>query len=416
MTMILFFIYLINLYIRPQDWVPYFLKWPVDYIVIIPTLLIGYFTSYREKRLEIPQHRLLFGFLICIFLSNVVHGDFAFGWQETVLFLKKVCIFYVFFFILTSQRKLAAGIWFILLLSVILGVEAIYQSTHGGIGWAGQGLYKGFTVDRVRWIGLWDGANIFALLLSLAVPLALEFGFGIRRFIPRLLGIVSVGILGYSIYLTNSKGGFITFLATMFFYFSFRMKRRSGGVIVLILVALIALAFAPSRLSITAVTGDTGRAHLWEQGIEWFKENPVLGIGKGHFRDDSYHHLVAHSNFIQNLAEVGFLGVFLFMGLIYFSFKGLLLTQNTLKKLGKTNSSLFSSTRAILISFIGFNVCTLFITMEIDIFYAWLGLCASTFSVLNREYTQVKMGFSGRDARNIFLIFLALLFGYWLKT
>lgn len=416
MTLILLFVYLINLYIRPQDWVPYFRGWPVDYIIIIPILLIGYFVSYKEKKIQIPQHHLLLGFLACVFLSNAIHGDLAFGWQELVLFVKKACVFYVFFLVLKSQKKLAAIIWFIVLLSVILGIQAIYQVAHGGTGWAGQGLYVGFVESRVKWVGLWDGANIFALLLNMAVPLALEFGFGRYSLISKIIGIISVYILGNSIFLTNSKGGFITFLATVFFYLSSRMKKRRGVFLALIIAAIIGFTFAPSRVSFDAVTGDTGRAHLWEQGIELFKENPILGIGKGHFRDDSYHHLLAHSNFIQNLSEVGFLGIFIFVGLIYFSFKGLYLTQKTLKGLNKTDSSLYSTSRALLISFIGFNVCTLFITMEIDIFYAWLGLCAAVFSILNREFTQVEMIFSRRDVRNIFLIIIGLLFVYWLKA
>lgn len=418
MSMILLFIYLINLYIRPQDWVPFFLGWPVDFIIIIPALIIGIIKNQQDKswRKPFPQHYFLASFLVCVFLSNMVHFNFASGWMELILFFKKVCVFYIFFLVIKTQKSLLIVIAFILCLTAALGVQAIYQSINSGIGWAGQGLYPGFAVERVMWVGLWDGANIFALLLCLAVPFALEFSFGPYTFIYRVISIMATGIIGYAIFLTNSKGGFITFLGIIFFYFAIRIKKRGATITVLILVAIIALAFAPSRVTIDAVLGDSARAHLWEQGIMWFKENPFLGIGKGHFQDDSYHHLVAHSNFIQNAAEVGIIGLFVFVSMVYYSFKGLVLTQKTLQKLGKTNISLYSSSRAILISFIGFNICTLFITMEIDIFYAWLGLCAVTFNILNREVTEVKMGFSKKDFRNIFLIIIGMLFLYWLKT
>ena len=76
------------------------------------------------------------------------------------------------------------------------------------------------------WVGLWDGANIFALLLCLAVPFALEFGFGPYPFIYRVISIMATGIVGHAIFLTNSKGGFVTFLGIIFFYFA--VKRTSG--------------------------------------------------------------------------------------------------------------------------------------------------------------------------------------------
>jgi putative inorganic carbon (hco3(-)) transporter len=417
MSMILLYIYLINLYIRPQDWVPLFLGWPVDFIIIIPTLIIGIIKNQQDKSWSppFPQHHFLAAFLVCVFLSNLVHFNIASGWEELILFFKKICVFYVFFLVVKTQKSLLIAIAFILCLTVVLGVQAIYQTINSGIGWAGQGYYAGFSVDRVRWIGLWDGANIFALLLSLAVPFALEFTFGPYPFIYRVFSSIAIGIIGYAIFLTNSKGGFITFLGIIFFYFAVRIKNKSAA-IVAIIVVLIVGALAPSRITIQAVLGDTGRAHLWEQGIMWFKENPLLGIGKGHFQDDSFHHLVAHSNFIQNAAEVGIIGLFVFVGMVYYSFKGLFLTQKKLKELGKTDISLYSSSRAILISFIGFNICTLFITMEIDIFYAWLGLCAVAFNVLNREVAEVKMAFSKKDFRNIFLIIIGMFFLYWLKT
>ena len=58
--MLLLFLYLINLYIRPQDWAPLFYAWPVDYIIIIPALLAGLVMQSAEnkKTVKNPQYGL----------------------------------------------------------------------------------------------------------------------------------------------------------------------------------------------------------------------------------------------------------------------------------------------------------------------------------------------------------------------
>ena len=72
------------------------------------------------------------------------------------------------------------------------------------------------------------------------------------------------------------------------------------------------IAIGPSRLSQNAAedSDDSSSRHrvdLWSEGLEMFKDNPVLGVGKGQFVGYTGTQ-VAHNAFIENLGETGLSG------------------------------------------------------------------------------------------------------------
>ena len=69
-----------------------------------------------------------------------------------------------------------------------------------------------------------------------------------------------------------------------------------------------------------------------------------------------------------------------------------------LKTVPGTNEETFKSlARALLVSMLGFNICTLFITMNIDLFYLLIGLCAAAINIMNKEIKPIQMSFTFKD-------------------
>lgn len=411
--MIFLLLYLINLYIRPQDWVEMFYAWPVDYLIIIPALIVAFLSSTADKHKlsKIPQYTLLIGLLVIIFLSNAINGEIVFGWGEFILFLKKVCIFIMVLLMIKSTNKLKWTMFFMVLLSSFIAYQAIQQFYSGGLGLAGQDFYHSGTGIRTRWVGLWNGANIMALLLNISVPFALEFVFGPYPVIFRITNVILTACLIGGIYTSNSRGGFVTLLAILFLYPLIKLKKKKFAIIVGILLALAALLYlAPSRANEISEKEESAhiRTRLWSNAMEKFTISPLIGIGKGRFKLTTSRHLVAHSNFMQNLAEIGAIGIFVWVALVYFSFKGLFFIYKTTPSPGTREYALKSLSQALLVSMVGFNICTLFITMEIDIFYLLLGLCAAAFNVMSREIKPMQMKFTLKDARNIVIIIFGM--------
>src|SRR5205823_13799830 len=66
-----------------------------------------------------------------------------------------------------------------------------------------------------------------------------------------------------------------------------------------------------------AIASGTGkqRTELWYTGLQMIKWSPLVGMGHGQFVQEEG--LVAHSSFVQALAEWGLLGGTMFIGLFY---------------------------------------------------------------------------------------------------
>jgi putative inorganic carbon (hco3(-)) transporter len=424
MSIILLLIYLNNLYIRPQDWVRGLYGLPVDYFTIIPALAYGFFLQAHEnKRLvRLPQYGFLAVLLIVIFLSDAVHNNVGLGLIEFVKFFKLVCVFTMILLLVNSTTKLKWTMSIMVLFSAFIGYQAIAQFLSGGTGFAGQDFYNigvDDVVNRTAWVGLWNGSNITALLLNLTIPFALEFAFGPYRKSWKILNFIFAACLVGGVYTTNSRGGFIALLAILFLYPLFRIRKKKTAIIAGILLAgAIFLYLAPSRAGLINSEEESAhyRTRLWSNGIEMFKDYPLLGVGKGKFKENTSLGLIAHSNFIQNLGEIGGIGIFVWVSILYFSFKGLWHCYSIKPGNNKGEIHLKSLSRALVVSFLGFNICTLFITMEIDLFYLLMGLCAAAANICNREIGPVRVRFTLKDFLAICGIIFGLLLFYHMYT
>lgn len=403
MGLIGIFSYLIAIFIRPQDFLPFMLGFPIVDAIAGLTLLIGIIGLIGQKRtISFPQNYFVVLFLLVVFLSNIVNNKSEAGIEQFIFYLKRSAIFFMFLLILNSSEQLKKTINFIIILIVFLAIQSIYQSRYG-IGFAGQSLMPGYEEVRVRWVGMWDGPNVLCLLFVLALPFTLEFTFGTYSILYRLINLFFTIILLYGVYLTNSRGGFVGFLSVIFFYLWTKFKdKKKAAVIGLFLSLVFTTFFAPSRMAnIRGETSAHERTWIWEQGLNVLKEKPLLGVGKGQF------HEVAHNNFIQNITETGLIGIFIFVSLIYLSFKALYIVRRSNFNTNK-NNILLNLTRPLLVSMVGFNVVTLFITMELDILFIWLGLCAVALNIARREIGGISFKFSMKDAIAVFFIIIVI--------
>ena len=406
--MIGIYAYLIAQFIRPQDFMPFMLGFPVVDIIVSLTLLFGLMNLMKEKKLIVlPQTYLIILYLFAVVISNVVNNNSDLIAERFIFFLKGAAIFFMFLSVINSKQELKRTLFFIIILTVFLAIQAIYQSKYG-INFSGQTLTPGYDEIRVRWVGMWDGPNVLCLLFTIAIPFALEFVFGPYSVLFRMVNLVFTFLLSYGIYLTNSRGGFIAFVATIFFYFLFKIRDKKKGIILGLSLGLTLVMFlAPSRMS--EIRGESSahqRSWIWERGINLFMEKPILGIGKGQFRSE--HGEVAHNNFVENMTDMGLIGLFLFIGIIYLSFKGLYIVYGILMKT-KKNIKMLSLARCLLVSLVAYNVSTFFVTMEHDIMFLWWGLCAVAFNIAKNEIPKMQFRFSLGDARNISLIMMTII-------
>jgi hypothetical protein len=409
-------LYCFLLYIRPGDWVPQVLDWPLEFTVLGTTAVAsGFRALQRQDEDDNPQvwtHcQFLVLWLIAIFLSDLTSGLFDSAVEFTIVYFKKAIISVTFWFALNSLGKLRWLLIAMVVLSAALGYQGIYQKAHG-YGWAGQALYWD---DRICWVGLWDGANVLSLLFVTSMPFVFEMIIGSWNWIVKVGALFCGGLILTGLVLAASRGGWLALGVIIMLYFKRRVGYLGLGIGALVMAGL--LIVAPSRLSRDDERdeGSTkGRIDMWAEGFEMFKYNPIFGIGKGQFSVYTSK-LIAHNAFVQNMGETGSLGLFAWVGLIYASYKSLRVVQQAADDI--EDKRVVAINEALYTSLTGYLAASMFITTDFDLLYLMLGITGAMPAIARRETgLPLPYEFGKSDVRNIVLIMAAAMTVIYMAT
>jgi O-antigen ligase len=383
----LLYIYFITLYLRPQDWVPFMLNWPVDYIIFAFLLVGSVFQLDGWQRLgKLPLLYVLMVWLVVIILSNLAQGGEG-SWYARAAFTeysKSFLIFMCLFLFLNSTGQIRRLIWFQIILSGLLAYQCIDQVATG-VGWAGQHLgWDDGHGGRAKWVGLWDGMNVLALLFVISFPFLIQFMFSPWNIFVRIISFLFAILIFQGLLLTQSRGGLLASVVSLFASLVLRFKPRTAlilGAIVLVLAAPL-VGFLTTR-GLDDSDGSKSAAHrvdLWAAGLEMAKENPVFGVGKMRFKDSARHKtglsLIAHNSYVENLGETGFPGLFVYIALSYLSIKGL---WHVSKQVSDPKDR--SLALALLASICSYAATSMFVTTDFILFYVQLGIAAAFCSL-----------------------------------
>ena len=182
------------------------------------------------------------------------------------------------------------------------------------------GLFGTFSVEqRVRYRGDLHDPNEVALAIT-ALGLSLLIAFALRKQGPgwKLATVSGVVLVAVTIQMTQSRGGLLAALIVPAVYI---VRRHGFGALVpAILVAVPVLALA-SRGGENADVSTLNRYEAWATGLNMFQDSPIFGVGARMF--SAHHFLTAHNSFVLTLAELGLIGQFLFIAIVYLSIKSL---------------------------------------------------------------------------------------------
>jgi O-antigen ligase len=317
--------YIFMEYGRPQTLLK-FLK-PLHLSGIAIAVLALLITLSGKVKLREKQ-TLLYLFLL---VQMVVHGPIAVNnYWALMIFIDMVMNFVVFVSLIhfvDDREKYEKLIRIWLGIHVFLAIVGIVK--HGkGIG--------GFLGDE----------NDLCMTLNMIIPFSFVLALdatGRKRIL--YLGLTCLFL--FTIMVTESRGGFVGLLATSI-YCWFRTKRKLLTAMILGILTVFAVAMAPSPYwhEVRSITAEgthkgTGEARLytWKIGWQIFLENPIIGVGQGNFpwvfgkyekevtdSDAPFHGRsvagrAAHSIYFTMLPELGLVGTFTILGMIFFCFK-----------------------------------------------------------------------------------------------
>jgi O-antigen ligase len=401
MAFFFFMLYLSVIYLRPAEWVPFFHGWQLVDLTLIGAALFLMFQSAATKRglVKVPHNGMILGLLGSIVASHAIHTYLGGIVGSFTAFAPVLIMYFLVVNTMKSEQQLKIGLWVIVLLTVLLAWQGIHQS-EAGRGWAGQRMSSG---GRITWIGIFNDPNDLALAFVIVVPVLFAFLVRPTFFALKILPLGLAALLIYGVFLTNSRGGALGLAVAVAFFFGKRSRWViPGGIIGGSLAALI-FAFGPSRLGLLAAQDESamGRLDSWYYGFQLMKANPLFGVGHNMFTND--YPLTAHNSFVLAAAELGFVGLFCWVGLFYLSFKGLSLVQ-------KHHARLAPYAYGLQASLVGFLATSFFLSRTyIEMPYLVCALSASLYYVASQQTDLVSLRVTGKEVGHVALLALGSL-------
>ncbi|MEK7377111.1 MAG: O-antigen ligase family protein [Candidatus Margulisiibacteriota bacterium] len=190
--------------------------------------------------------------------------------------------------------------------------------------------FGGLTSHRYASLGY--NPNDLGLTLALAIPMALYLANTRIKSPLRWLYFLYLPTSFIAILLTASRGAFLSTMVALT-YIPLTFSRTKIFPKIMLMFALLAISYAVfyfvpkaplariSTMSNELYWGSlSGRTYIWETAWGIFRDNPLIGIGSGAFKEKSSSILgseqVSHNAFLSALVELGIVGFILFAGII----------------------------------------------------------------------------------------------------
>ncbi|MCX7927269.1 MAG: O-antigen ligase family protein [Candidatus Omnitrophica bacterium] len=360
MSFLFLLLFMIITFLQPQEFIPGIKGFPLAYFTMLLLAVFWIFRIMLTQNFNFgrAQQNLLMIFLWgAIVLSTISVGWVSYTIDTFLEWAKIVIIYFLTISIIENEKQLLKILRIIVFAMTINSIMGILQ--YYGIDFTGVGMHL---EGRIRGVGIFD-TNQLAYGLCYTSPFIFLFIKVNKNMIKKILYFLIFLSYLYCIYLTQSRGGLICFIITVFLIMnSFTNKNivKTFSFFLSFLIFIVLIKIVPRFSSTFSYQEDAsalGRIDAWANGLMIWKTTPIWGIGKGQF----YEHfkIAAHSSYIEVLTEVGILGLFLWISLFYYSFKNL--NKVSLTSLSNNISSNIAwSARTIRISLIAYLIGSYF--------------------------------------------------------
>lgn len=333
-------------------------------ILVILGLMFWGFKTLSQEKAKLTSSTLNFPILsfisICI-LSLIWSDSFFVSLKELPLFLTGPLLYFVLINNISEEQQINRILNTILIVGGLFGIYGILQ--YNGIDfafWAGN-------IGRQSVFGLFGNVNFFAEYLIVPLPLAVSLFFAARNRIHKIFLLIGILAIGGSLILTFTRGSYLAIGISSLFMFllylasrgkSFIKEHKKIFIFILALIILVTFLFAlpnplnkpgtaiskiKSRISISQFTESSSlkrRIAIWKFTILMIKDHPLLGSGIGTYKYNTLKYQAeffkqgenrslyphgfadkAHNEYLQLWAEIGIVGLGIFIWLIisYFS-------------------------------------------------------------------------------------------------
>jgi putative inorganic carbon (HCO3(-)) transporter len=256
----------------------------------------------------------------------------------------------------------------------------------GSVASAAYGLIAGAPSDEEgRLSGAVSDPNEIAAVLVAGVVFAGVLTAVFKAPLLRFAAASAAVFCAVSIFFTLSRGGLIALalalVASLFVAGRWRARAATLALVAALGTVAYFAAFAPleARERVTVIEGGSGRSDIWTVGGRMVEDKPVTGVGAGNFEISSIHYLlepgailrdefivdkpkVAHNTYLQIVAELGLVGLVLFLSVLAFSLVCAVKAARRFTAAGDVRMELLS--RGLIVAVIGILVADIFISAQ----------------------------------------------------
>ena len=414
-------IYVLVLFIRPQEWVSWMLNLHIMVFVagfaVFATLIGIANNKWRFK--NAPQNGLVLGFFVAVLLSNLLCFESPLNLHPTLFALtnfgRVVFFFYLISINLQTARQVRGLIAVVIIGGLFMSIHGILQ-IHTGAGF-GEGVNSPSALAlsehgtlRIQAFGFFADPNDLALALVVALPFVVNVIHRPGSSAPaRLLCLAIAGVLGYAIYLTQSRGGWLALAITTMCYLLLNFRMKKIAVVLGILMTVGLMMLAPGRVTSGSMSGQDesarGRMVAWTDGDRMLKRSPLFGVGYERFTDFSEGNKVAHNSFVHCYGELGLFGYFFWLALLFASAKDCVALGKGLTSEDPERREFGRLARVMLASFIGYLAAAVFLSRTYTpLLFLMFGLIAALHAAYERQFGALKGAMTRRDLKYVLLI------------
>jgi O-antigen ligase len=265
---------------------------------------------------------------------------------------------------------------------------------------------------RVRYLGPLNDPNEMSLAIGIAVPFAFGFFFRKRSLSRTGLMLGSLVLIAWCTVLTQSRGGQLVFMAVLGAYF-IRQYGIRGALFGLVLCAPMLLL--GGRSGEEAEASSLERIECMYEGMNMFRSYPIVGVGQGMFTE--HHRLTAHNSYVLACAELGFIGMVIWVAVLYISMKIPIqvLRQRSVQTREAEVARVWAM--ALLASLIGLLVGIFFLSFCYHpVLWTLVGLSGALSSSMRTHDPGWRVDFTRKDLWNCVLITAGVIAVLWVYT
>jgi putative inorganic carbon (HCO3(-)) transporter len=330
------------LFIRPEELYPdlagvrlYLIVITLCALVTAPKILDQLTPASLSRR---PITVCVLGLLVAVALSYVGRGWLGGLLEQAPEFAKVVLYFLLLMAVIDTPGRLRQFLGWLVVFTGVVTALAVLQY-HEYIDVPAYAPLERKDIDpetgevttylQLRGSGTFNDPNDLCLILMAGTVCAIYRAVTAADWATTALWLSPIGLFGYAVLLTKSRGGFLCFAAALVAFLFARYGGRRAVPLAAIALPLMLTVYSGRQTNIDLGTGDTAqqRIQLWNEGLSlllqgrWGPQAILVGAGIDEFAEELGH--VAHNSFVHAYVEMGLIGGGLFLGMFVLSAWGL---------------------------------------------------------------------------------------------